>query len=309
MTSLAHAVAEALVSVFLVWKSVKSFPPLQDTLFYKRFVGHLNWKVLQKIKSRTGSSIGIAGQGSAWSLTALNFRPSSPRFENSLNKASSSNFGVSRTWTWDKRRTSTTDLSWLLKSSVLFFKEYVEKLQAMLEKYIVHLIALNFGNKPLARITDAVTPRLPVGDPLVASTSQRLQISFSPLCVSMITRPLKHLVSCLLLRSGWVLKRNSKSQSTKWFFPTLFSACTEWICQALDCGLDVLQLELAKDGVQLKNLYLYSVCAANDQKNTFFLCHISDLATLEGRSLPVRYFQRRANHNKFDFDSEGVYSS
>ena len=40
-------------------------------------------------------------------------------------------------------------------------------------------------------------------------------------------------------------------------------------------------------------------------KKKFYVCHLSELVTLKGTWLPVCYFQRPANHNKFDFDSEG----
>ena len=61
---------------------------------------------------------------------------------------------------------------------------------------------------------------------------------------------------------------------------------------------------MSLDNVKLKNLYIYSDCAPGDQKNKYFLCHLSELETKDGEWLLCRYFNRPGNHNKFVFDSE-----
>ena len=180
----------------------------------------------------------------------------------------------------------------------------MKKMQAMLEKYIVHLVALNFGNKQIARITDLQTPRLPIGDPLIGiDFSASPHFLHSAMCQhDYQTTQTFGLVSFVAF---WVTHERKLKKAVYQFVFTNVTHCTERICQALDCGLEVLQREMANDQVQLNNLYLYSDCAAGDQKNKFFVCHISEMATINGKWLPVRYFQRPANHNKFDFDSEG----
>ena len=51
------------------------------------------------------------------------------------------------------------------KPEVLSKGVYVAKMQFLLK--LSHLIALNFGNQQLAKITDPLFPRLPVREPLV----------------------------------------------------------------------------------------------------------------------------------------------
>ena len=77
----------------------------------------------------------------------------------------------------------------------------------------------------------------------------------------------------------------------------------ERVCQGLDYGLEELESEMLKDNVQLKNLYVYSDCAAGDQKNKYFLYHLTELEIQYGEWLRCRYFNRPGNHNKFSFDS------
>ena len=61
---------------------------------------------------------------------------------------------------------------------------------------------------------------------------------------------------------------------------------------------------MLKDNVKLRNLYVYSDCAPGDQKNKYFLYHLSEHERNDGQWLPCRYFNRPGNHNKFSFDSE-----
>ena len=124
----------------------------------------------------------------------------------------------------------------------LLFKDYVDNMQAMLDKYIVHLIALNFGNKQIARITDPLNPRLPIGDTLVG-----IDFSASPHFVHATmcqhayqTTQTFGLVSFV---SFWVtISRKLKKTVYQMVFSTV-THCTERICQALDCGLEVLERE------------------------------------------------------------------
>ena len=60
---------------------------------------------------------------------------------------------------------------------------------------------------------------------------------------------------------------------------------------------------MLKDNVRLKNLYVYSDCAAGVQKNKYFLYHLSELQTQDGKWLPCCYLNRPGNHTKFSFDS------
>ena len=184
-------------------------------------------------------------------------------------------------------------------------KGYVSKMQVLLERYVPRLIALNFGNEQLKHVTDPFNPRLPVGEPLVG-----VDFSASPNFLHGRMTQLDYQTSqtfgVVSFVGFWVTK---DKQLKKAVYPMVFvnpTHCTERICQALDCGLQELEKEMMKDKVQLKNLYPYSDCAPGDQKNKFFLYHISEMATLSGKWLPVRYFQRPGNHNKFDFDSDGT---
>ena len=110
------------------------------------------------------------------------------------------------------------------------------------------------------------------------------------------------LISCVAF---WVTKDVHLKKAVYELMFTDTTHCTKRICQGLDFALVELQNIMLSDGIELKNLYLYSDCAVGDQKNKYFVCHISELLNVNSQWIPVRYFQRPANHNKFDFDSEG----
>ena len=191
------------------------------------------------------------------------------------------------------------------KPEVLSRDVYIAKMQFLLKRYVPHLIALNFGNQQLAKITDPLCPRLPVGEPLVG-----VDFSASPNFVhgkmTQLDYQTAQTFGVVSFIAFWVTENNKLKKAV---YPMVFvnpTHCTERICQALDCGLQELELEMRKDNVQLKNIYLYSDCSPGDQKNRFFLYHISEMVTLQNDWLPVRYFQRPGNHNKFDFDSDGA---
>ena len=71
--------------------------------------------------------------------------------------------------------------------------------------------------------------------------------------------------------------------------------------------MEELEKRMEEDGVKLKNLHVYSDCAPGDQKNRFFVYHLSELLNKHKEWIPVRYFQRPGNHNKWDFDSAGGF--
>ena len=183
-------------------------------------------------------------------------------------------------------------------------KEYKCSMQNLLARYVPHLVALNFGNEQLARITDKQYPRLPVGDALIG-------IDFSALphfvhgTMSQHDYQTTQTFGLCSVVAFWVTKTDTLKKAVYEMVFTDPTHSTERICQGLDQGLQELEHDMAADEVQLRNLYLYSDCAAGDQKNKYFICHISELVTTKGDWIPVRYFQRPANHNKFDFDSEG----
>ena len=175
-------------------------------------------------------------------------------------------------------------------------------MQNLLEVVIPHLIALNFGNEQIRRVTDPILPRLPLGDPLVG-VDFFASPNFVRANMSQHDYQSGQTFGLFYLVAFWV---SPNKKLKKFVYPMVFVDPThsvERVCQGLDYGLAELEAEMLKDNVQLKNLYVYSDCAAGDQKNKYFLCHLSELKTLDGKWLPCRYFNRPGNHNKFTFDS------
>ena len=189
------------------------------------------------------------------------------------------------------------------KPDVLSLKSYIKRLQHLLYGYIPHLIALNFGNEQLRRVTDLNSPRVPKGDPLVGIDFSSSP-NFARANMSQHDYQNGQTFGLLSFVAFWV---DHTLTLKKAVFPMVFvdpSHSVERVCQGLDYGLLELESHMSLDNVKLKNLYIYSDCAPGDQKNKYFLCLLSDLETKDGEWLPSRYFNRAGNHNKFVFDSE-----
>ena len=129
-------------------------------------------------------------------------------------------------------------------------------MQKLLEKYVPHLIALNFGNEQLARITDKQQPRLPAGDALIV-----IDFSASPHFFhgSMSQHDYQTtqsfgLISCVAF---CVTKDVKLKKAVYELMFTDTTDCTKRICQGLDFALVELQSIMLSDGIELKNLYLY----------------------------------------------------
>ena len=102
-------------------------------------------------------------------------------------------------------------------------------MQAVLEKYIVHLVALNFGNKQIARITDSLNPRLPIGDPLVG-----IDFAASPyfghanMCQHDYQTTQTFGLVCVV--AFWVTPtKKLKKAVYQWFFPPLRTVPKEFV--------------------------------------------------------------------------------
>ena len=141
------------------------------------------------------------------------------------------------------------------KPEVLNSTEYMTKMQNLLEVYIPHLIALNFGNEQIARVTDPKNPRLGVGDPLVG-----IDFSSSPNFVragmSQHDYQNGQTFGLLSFVAFWVTHDKKLKKAV---FPMIFvdpSHSVERVCQGLDFGLKELEHEIAKENVQLENLYV-----------------------------------------------------
>ena len=74
---------------------------------------------------------------------------------------------------------------------------------------------------------------------------------------------------------------------------------SERAIQCFDACMEKLKHVLDKRKVAIKSLIVYSDNAGCDKKNRFMM----DFFTTYG--IPIRYFQRPADHNKWIFDSEG----
>ena len=189
---------------------------------------------------------------------------------------------------------------------------YIEKMNNLMKSYLPHLIALNFGNEQLSRVTDPDNPRLPVGTPLVA-----FDFSLSPKFIHKnMTQNDYHdsqTFGLMPFVAFWtVIEKPSTGETKKVLKKSVYEIVfvnplhnTNRAMQALDIGLMELQKDMSSDHIIIKNLYVYTDCAPGDQKNRFMLSHLSQVLNKHNEWVPVRYFQRPAGHNKFDFDSEG----
>ena len=137
---------------------------------------------------------------------------------------------------------------------------YVKRMQKLIEEFVPHLIALNFGNEQLRRVTDPKKPRLPIGDPLVG-----IDFSSSPNFVraNMSQHDYQNGQTFGLFSfvAFWV---GHDKTLRKAVYPMPFVDPThsvERVCQGLDYGLEELESEMFKESVVLKNLYVYSDCA------------------------------------------------
>ena len=93
--------------------------------------------------------------------------------------------------------------------------------------------------------------------------------------------------------------------------------------QCFDKGMEMVKTNLDKEGVKPVNMYVYTDCCPGDQKIRFFLTHFSCFhennpwsrevkqTYLASRyNIPIQFFQKPGNHNKWDFDSDaGLWKS
>ena len=185
-------------------------------------------------------------------------------------------------------------------------EDYIEGMQDLLWKFIPHLVLLNFGNEMLERITDPKFPRLPVGHPLIG-----IDFSASPNFLRLGMNQLDYQESqkfgLISVVSFYVSKKNELKKLVLQELFADITHSTERISQGLDFALAELEDVMEKDGIEITGLYIYSDCSPADQKNKFFIHHLTELLSSKApfNWIPFRYFQRPGYHNKFDFDSEG----